>query len=88
MAGLVDLTGKAALVTGGSRGVGAATAVMLAQAGASVAITYRERKSAADEVLNPHRRGAGRGPVGPSARLPVHLHPGGRLPPRRLHPHG
>ncbi len=48
---LIDLSGKAALVTGGSRGVGAATAVMLARAGASVAITYKERKSAAEEVL-------------------------------------
>ncbi len=48
---LIDLSGKAALVTGGSRGVGAATAVLLAEAGASVAITYRERKSAAEEVL-------------------------------------
>ena len=49
---LIDLSGKAALVTGGSRGVGAATAVMLAKAGASVAITYKERKSAAQEVLD------------------------------------
>ena len=48
---LIDLSGKTALVTGGSRGVGAATAIMLAKAGASVAITYRERKSAAEEVL-------------------------------------
>ena len=48
---LIDLSGKAALVTGGSRGVGAATAVLLAEAGASVAITYRERKAAAEEVL-------------------------------------
>ncbi|MCH7890535.1 MAG: SDR family oxidoreductase [Gemmatimonadetes bacterium] len=48
---LIDLSGKTALVTGGSRGVGAATAVLLAEAGASVAITYRERRSAAEEVL-------------------------------------
>ena len=48
---LIDLSGKTALVTGGSRGVGAATAIMPARAGASVAITYRERKSAAEEVL-------------------------------------
>ncbi len=48
---LIDLSGKAALVTGGSRGLGAATAVLLAEAGASVAITYRERKAAAEEVL-------------------------------------
>ncbi len=65
---LIDLSGKTALVTGGSRGVGAATAVMLAQAGASVAITYKERKSAADEVLNRIAEVWG---GGPSARLPV-----------------
>ncbi|MFQ5705515.1 MAG: SDR family NAD(P)-dependent oxidoreductase [Gemmatimonadales bacterium] len=47
----IDLSGKVALVTGGSRGVGAATAAMLAQVGAQVAITYRERQSAAEEVL-------------------------------------
>ncbi len=48
---LIDLSRKVALVTGGSRGVGAATAILLAEAGASVAITYRERKSAAEDVL-------------------------------------
>lgn len=35
-----ELNGKAALVTGGSRGIGAAIAVKLAQAGADVALTY------------------------------------------------
>ncbi len=68
MAGLVDLTGKAALVTGGSRGVGAATAIMLAQAGAAVAITYKERKSPAEDVLDRIAKVWG---GGPSARLPV-----------------
>ncbi len=66
--GLIDLTGTAALVTGGSRGVGAATAVMLAQAGAAVAITYKERKSAAEGVLGRIAEVWG---GGPSARLPV-----------------
>ena len=69
--GLIDLTGKAALVTGGSRGVGAATAIMLAQAGAAVAITYKERKSAAEGVLDRMAEvwGGARLPVRPSISI-------------------
>lgn len=48
---LVDLRGKAAVVTGGSRGVGRATALLLARAGASVGIGYRARSDAADAVV-------------------------------------
>ncbi len=47
---LMDLSGRVALVTGGSRGIGAATAVMLAQAGADVALTYHRRKHEAEAV--------------------------------------
>ncbi len=47
----IDLRGKRALVTGASRGVGEATAVLLARAGADVAITYQTRADAAGRVV-------------------------------------
>src|SRR6201984_899874 len=45
-----DLAGKVALVTGGSRGIGAAVARALAGAGADVAITYLSSRQAAEAV--------------------------------------
>ncbi|WP_033279458.1 SDR family oxidoreductase [Streptomyces sp. NRRL F-525] len=45
------LLGKAALVTGGSRGIGAATALRLARDGADVAVTYVDGKEAAENVV-------------------------------------
>ncbi|MBT1090915.1 3-oxoacyl-ACP reductase family protein [Streptomyces chartreusis] len=45
------LHGKVALVTGGSRGIGAATALRLAREGADVALTYVHGKEAAEEVV-------------------------------------
>ncbi|MFF6813161.1 SDR family NAD(P)-dependent oxidoreductase [Streptomyces sp. NPDC012403] len=45
------LLGKVALVTGGSRGIGAATALRLAREGADVAVTYVNGKEAAEEVV-------------------------------------
>ncbi len=44
------LAGKVALVTGSSQGIGRATALRLAQAGADIAINYRSNASAASEV--------------------------------------
>jgi 3-oxoacyl-[acyl-carrier protein] reductase len=48
---LIDLSGKNAIVTGGSRGVGRATALMLARAGAGVGIAYRSRHDDAAAVV-------------------------------------
>jgi 3-oxoacyl-[acyl-carrier protein] reductase len=48
---VIDLSGKRALVTGGSRGIGAATALLLARAGADVLIGYRSRSADAERVV-------------------------------------
>ena len=40
---MIDLRGKRAIVSGGSRGIGAATVQLLARAGADVVVGYRAR---------------------------------------------
>ena len=47
----ISLQNQVALVTGGSRGIGRAIAVKLAQAGADVAINYLRQRTAADETV-------------------------------------
>jgi len=51
MDALLDLTGKTAVVTGGSRGVGRATALLLAKAGCAVGIGYRSRGEEARDTV-------------------------------------
>lgn len=54
-----DLTGKVALVTGASRGIGAASAIALAKAGCDVAVNYRTHGDEAEAVCE-QIRAAGR----------------------------
>jgi 3-oxoacyl-[acyl-carrier protein] reductase len=55
-----SLHGRAALVTGGSRGIGAAIVRSLAHAGAAVAVNYRERASEANALVDAIGEAGGR----------------------------
>jgi len=57
---MLRLDGRRALVTGGSRGVGRATALLLARCGAEVGIGYRSRSADAAAVVEEIRRAGGR----------------------------
>lgn len=48
---MIDLNGRLALVTGGSRGIGAAIVRSLAEAGATVSFSFRERSQTAAELV-------------------------------------
>jgi 3-oxoacyl-[acyl-carrier protein] reductase len=57
---MIELAGQTALITGGSRGIGRAAALLLARAGADVALTYHTREddaqSTAQEIRSLGRR--------------------------------
>lgn len=48
---MINLAGKVTLITGGSRGIGAAAARLLAKAGSNLMIGYRRNQAAADKVV-------------------------------------
>jgi len=57
---VISLAGKRAFVTGGGRGIGRATVLLLAQAGASVAVGYLSRRGEAEETVKAVEGGQGR----------------------------
>lgn len=56
----MDLRGMAAIVTGGESGIGAASAVQIAKAGAAVTLTYLRDRTAAEAIVHAIEQAGGR----------------------------
>src|ERR1700692_2287682 len=70
-----NLSGKTALVTGASRGIGRASALALAQAGAQVLVHYSSSEKEVDAVVAEIRKGSGKAEkVGADLRKPDGAH--------------
>ena len=57
---MIDLSNQVAIITGGSRGIGAAAALRFAEAGATVVVNYVKQESEATKVVDEIRRKGGR----------------------------
>jgi enoyl-[acyl-carrier protein] reductase III len=60
---MFDFKGKKAFITGGTRGIGLATAVKLAKAGADVAVNFLRNRAAAQEAVAAIKDAGGREPI-------------------------
>ena len=67
---MVNLSGKTALVTGASRGIGRASALALAEGGAQVPVHYGHGKAEAESVVAEIRNGGGRAQARPGCSDP------------------
>ena len=69
-----SLNGRVALITGGSRGIGRATALRLARGGADVAINYVSHEEEAEEVVNEAKRiGVGAIAIRADVAIPIEV---------------
>ncbi|WP_206109216.1 SDR family oxidoreductase [Paenibacillus sp. HB172176] len=55
----MNLLGKVAFISGGARGIGASTALKLAEQGAKIAVNYVQQSEKAEEIVERIRRGGG-----------------------------